>query len=107
MCIRDRLTWAWEVLDEVRPPLASFVHLLDATGALRAQYDGWGSALSGLEPGDVIVSCVRLTLPDEAPAGVYRPQVGLYAPDTLQRWPIALPDGQRVDRILLAEVELK
>ncbi len=102
-----RVVLAWEIVAEARPPLASFVHLFDADGTLRAQYDGWGSALSGLETGDVVLSCALLTLPEDAPAGTYRAQVGLYVPDTLQRWPVALPDGQVADRVLLAEVELE
>lgn len=96
----------WEVVGEIQPPLASFVHLLDVTGGSRTQYDGWGSAVSGLEKGDWVISCVSLPLPPDLPPGRYRLQVGVYSPDTMARWPVQLSDGRTFDRLWLEEIEV-
>jgi hypothetical protein len=96
----------WQVGDDLRPPLAAFVHLLDTQGRPRSQYDGWGTAVRGLEGGDVVVQHARLPLPGDVPPGRYRPQLGLYAPDTMARWPVSGSDDKIIDRIWLPEVEV-
>jgi hypothetical protein len=101
------LTLAWQVSGELRPPIASFVHLIDAEGQPIAQRDGWGSAISGLEVGDVIVQHVRIPVPPDAAPGRYRLQLGIYSRDTLARWPVQTPDGATIDRIWLPEVEIR
>jgi len=39
-------------------------------------------------------------------SGTYDVQVGVYSPDTMARWPLRLPSGATVDRVLLSKVEI-
>ena len=100
------LVVAWKIAGDLKPPIASFVHLIDETGHPIAQYDGWGSAIRGLEVGDVIVQHVRLSVPPGTEAGAYRLQLGIYSRDTMARWPVHLSDGASIDRVLLPEVNV-
>jgi len=91
----------WRVEETVAPPLAVFVHLLDTDGVALSQWDGWPVALSGLEPGDVVVLHHPLVIPDGAAPGLYTLRVGLYRP----------PHGPRlfvagVDHLLLPSIEV-
>lgn len=91
------LTVTWRVgekpLPELNPatarPLAAFVHLsADDPSHIIAQYDGWPTALRGLEVGDVIRQVVHLSIPSDTPPGNYHVRVGLYLPATGARLPI-------------------
>ncbi len=92
------LTLYWQVgsgqLETPRPsqaaPLAAFVHLSAANdpSQIVAQFDGWPTALSGLEPGDVIAQPVTLTVSPTAPFGDYVIRLGLYSPQSGQRLPL-------------------
>lgn len=99
----------WRVLERVKPPLSIFVHLLDAEGRLVAGWDGLDVAPLGWEPGDVFVQAHRLAVPAGTPAGVYLLEVGVYSPETLERWPVfAFADeATTADRVLLAPVEVR
>lgn len=67
-------------------PLSAFVHLLGPDAEqIVAQYDGWETALRGLEPGDIIVQQMSLDLPPDIVAGEYRLIAGLYSPQSGQR----------------------
>ena len=100
------LTTYWRVTGELVPPIAFFAHVTDNEQRIVGQYDGWGTALRGLETGDVIVQHVRLPIkPDTAP-GVYDLQLGVYSPDTMTRWPLSLPSGASADRVLLSPVQV-
>lgn len=99
------LVLLWQISGNLMPPIASFVHLLDEDGTPQAQYDGWGSAVRGLEVGDVIVHHVQVPIPASVVPGLYRLQVGLYSPATMARWPVQTPDGT-FDRVWLSEVEV-
>ncbi len=93
----------WRVTDRLQPPVTIFVHLLDQNGNIAAQDDRFGAAARMLEPGDLIVQ--RHPIHSEAPLkpGTYRVAIGLYNPDTLNRFKTT--DG--VDRLLLGTVEVK
>ena len=92
------LTLYWQVdsADIVTPkssqaaPLAAFVHVSGADPSqIIAQYDGWPTALSGLESGDIIAQPITLFVsPDAAPAD-YFVRVGLYSPQSRQRLIVA------------------
>jgi len=99
----------WRVLTEIRQPPAIFVHLLDAEGRVTAGWDGLDVAPLGWEPGDVFVQVHRLAVPAGTPPGVYLLEVGVYSPETLERWPMfAFTDEAiTVDRVLLAPVEVQ
>ncbi|MCB0074666.1 MAG: hypothetical protein KDE20_24540, partial [Caldilineaceae bacterium] len=66
-------------------PLSVFVHLVPAgSDNAVAQYDGWATALRGLEPGDIIVQPAAVTW-DALPPGDYELRVGLYSPQDWAR----------------------
>ena len=100
------LTMLWQVSGDLRPPVASFTHLLGGDGRPRAQHDGWGTAVRGLEIDDIIVHHVRLPVPVDTEPGIYRLQIGVYSPDTMTRWPVQTPDGTVIHRVWLSEVEV-
>jgi hypothetical protein len=100
------LTVLWRVSGDVRPPVSAFVHLLAADGSALSQYDGWETAIRGLEVGDVIVHRVRLTVPHSVDPGLYRLQIGLYSPNTMARWEATTPAGDTFDRLWLPVVEV-
>jgi hypothetical protein len=89
------LTLYWQVgsghVETPRPsqaaPLAAFVHLSAATDPAQivAQFDGWPTAVTGLETGDVIAQPVTLTIRPDTPPGDYVVRVGLYSPQTGER----------------------
>ncbi len=106
------LTLYWQVgsavIDTPNPsraaPLASFIHLSGADPAhIIAQADGWPTALSGLEPGDVIAQPVTLFIPPDALPGDYFLRVGLYSPQSGRR--LLLPDGGDAVMVNTVKVE--
>jgi hypothetical protein len=105
------LTLYWEVGSGEVPapaparsgPLASFIHLSgEDPGEIVAQYDGWETALTGLERGDVISQRVALALPAGMAPGRYYLRAGLYSPQTGQR----LPASSGGDIVTLGAVEV-
>lgn len=82
-------------------PLATFAHLVDSeSGSVIAQFDGWPTALAGLEPGDIIVQNIRLSLPEDMNEADLFLRVGLYSPQNGQRLPI-INDGPLSDFVEL------
>ena len=79
------LTW-WRVERPLPADLAAFVHLLDGSGAVVAQHDGWDAAPTTLQPGDVVVQRHLLPWPVDLPSGEYRLQLGLYHRENGRRW---------------------
>jgi hypothetical protein len=88
------LTLQWEALTDQPRNLSVFVHLLDATGQIRAQSDGapaGGRApTDGWSTGDVVDDRRELA----AAPGEYRMLVGLYDPRSGARLPAASGAGQ-------------
>jgi 4-amino-4-deoxy-L-arabinose transferase-like glycosyltransferase len=103
------LTTYWRVSGNIDTctPLAMFVHVANDQAGIAGQYDGWNTALRGLETGDVIVQHVRIPIRPDAPAGTYNLQIGLYATDSGQRWLAQTPAGQATDRVILSPIEIK
>lgn len=93
----------WRVTDRVAPPVTAFVHLLDANGNIVAQDDSFGAATRMLEAGDLIVQHHPLKSDQPLPAGIYQLAVGLYNPETLERFKTL----SGVDRLLLGTMEVK
>src|SRR3972149_7312487 len=83
-----------------------FVHLLDAQGDIRGQHDGFGAALSTLEPGDVVAQHHVIPVDASVEPGTYRLQVGLYNPVTLERFAARSGEAAPSDRVLLSTVEV-
>jgi hypothetical protein len=89
------LTFYWQVGPKPMPmpaptkgaSLAAFVHLTSPGNPDQkvAQFDGWPTALRGLEPGDVIAQAVSLDIAAETPARTYDLLVGLYSPQSFGR----------------------
>jgi len=102
------LTTYWRVSGKIDTctPLAMFVHVANDQAGIVGQYDGWNTALRGLEVGDVIVQHVRIPIKPDANAGTYNLQIGLYATDSGQRWIAKPPTGQATDRVILAPIEI-
>ena len=84
-----------EAMDERLPGYSSFVHVIDASGALLAQHDGQpgeGRYPAGLWPRGVTVpDSHELTLPSDLEPGDLRLRIGLYLPSSGLR--LSQPDG--------------
>jgi hypothetical protein len=85
-----QVTTYWRVLQAGETPLAIFLHLLDADHAVRASWDGFYVAPAGLQQGDLIIHLHELDLPSDLGPGTWRVEVGLYSPQTLHRFPLAI-----------------
>jgi hypothetical protein len=94
------LTLHWRA--EAQPARDSkvFVHLVDATGEIRAQRDAapvdWTRPTSGWLAGEVVSDPQFLALPGDLPAGEYALYVGLYDAETLQRLSATAGEDGRV-----------
>jgi hypothetical protein len=105
------LVWQVNTADIAMPspttadPLAAFVHVtsVDDPSDIVAQYDGWETALTGLETGDIIIHSIQLRLPEETPPASYQLNVGLYSPQSLQRLPV-IWDGETADLVTLTQI---
>jgi hypothetical protein len=96
----------WQVLQAVDPPLAIFIHLLDAHSVVVGSYDGLSVPPTSWEPGDVFIQWHSLSVEATAPAGEYQVELGFYSPATMQRLTI-FQDGQAVaDRLLLSPIQV-
>lgn len=78
----------WKALDDVHSDLKAFVHVLDETGALRAQHDGLDCPAQFWRAGDVIVQLHKLTLPADLAPGPHMVSIGLYDRQTLAPYPL-------------------
>jgi hypothetical protein len=101
------LTTYWRVTGELGRSLAFFAHVIDDSQQhMAGQYDGWGTALRGLEIGDVIVQHVSVPIKPDASPGAYVLQLGVYVPDTMTRWTVRSSIGAATDRVILSSVEI-
>jgi len=88
-------------------PLSAFVHLTtEDAQQIQAQYDGWGVALRGLEPGDVIVQRAPIILSAEQAPGSYPIRVGLYLPQSGARLQVT-QDGANADHVTLGALNVE
>jgi hypothetical protein len=102
----EMLTY-WQVLQAADPPLAIFVHLLDAHSVVVGSYDGLSVPPTSWEPGDVFIQWHSLSVEPTAPAGEYQVELGFYSPATMQRLPI-FQDGEAIaDRLLLSPIQVQ
>ncbi len=101
------LTTYWQVTGELGRSLAFFAHVIDDSQQhMAGQYDGWGTALRGLEVSDVIVQHVTVPIKPDASPGTYILQLGVYVPDTMMRWRVSSSSGASADRVILSSVEI-
>jgi 4-amino-4-deoxy-L-arabinose transferase-like glycosyltransferase len=97
------LTFYWQVgpkrMETPAPTqgasLSAFVHVTvpGNPGQKVAQFDGWPTALRGLEPGDVIGQVVQLDFGGGTALGFYELLVGLYSPQSFARLLVSNRDG--------------
>jgi hypothetical protein len=97
------ITLYWRALKRSEYPAAVFIHLLDSAGELLAQHDSQpvlnSYPLPIWQPGILIADPHPLVWPDDD-SQPYQLGVGLYDPQSLDRWPVTdaagtnLPDNQ-------------
>jgi hypothetical protein len=97
----------WRLNRPVAPPAALFVHLLDPEGHVRGQHDGLSVDLVGLEAGDVLVQLHRVALPQDLVPGEYPLEIGVYRPDTMERWQVYQDTDAIANRLLLRPVRVE
>lgn len=87
--------------------LSAFVHLTVPTdpGQKIAQFDGWPTAIRGLEAGDVIAQPLTLDVSPDATPGQYTLLVGLYSPQSSVRLLVTnqgeMKDAAQVGKIVV------
>lgn len=90
------VTLAWRALDRMSTGYTTFVHLLDATSQIIAQYDqppgGADNPTSRWAPGEEALTVHQLTLPPNADLGALVFRVGLYEPVSGRQLPISAAD---------------
>ena len=83
-----QLTTRWR--NETGPvPLKIYVHLLDESDQIVAQWDGLDVAWEGWRTGDILWQQHEIPLPPDLPTGQYELRMGLYDPETGDRWQTA------------------
>ena len=88
-------------------PLSVFLHVTeDDPTKIVTQYDGWQTALRGLEPGDIIVQPIKVDFSQDTKSGSYHLRVGLYSPQDGVRVPVSGVGGPS-DHIDLGVLEVK
>ncbi len=99
------VTLVWQARAEMTTGYRVFLHLLAPDGSLITQSDGepshWTRPTTGWMPGEVILDEHELTLPADAPHGLYRLQAGMY---TLKDGRLSTPDG---DAVQLLKISVK
>lgn len=103
----------WEALRPLEDDYIVFVHLLGPGGQLAASHDGppvgGRYPTTAWRPGDVVRDVISLVLDPDAPAGMYRLQVGMYRWPTMERLPVWDDQGvEQADRVIvLQSVEVR
>ncbi len=100
------LETVWRVDSVPRRLLSIMAHALGPDGRAITVGDGLGVPLESWQPGDVFVQRHVLTIPKDAPRGLYWLQTGVYWLDDGKRWPV---QDARVtgDRALLTTLEVR
>lgn len=106
------VTLYWKALVDIGEDYKGFVHLLDATGILRAQRDtvpqDGARPTSGWIAGEVIVDRYALPIGVDVAPGVYTLEVGLYNETTGVRLPVQVGGSDIPERrILIGAVEIR
>jgi hypothetical protein len=106
------VTLYWQATAQGDQDYTVFVHLLDREGHMWDQADaqplGGHYPTSYWEQGELIQDEYTLTLPPQAPPGIYEVEAGMYLLATGQRLPVQDIEGSRIpeDRIILGPVKL-
>ncbi|MFQ5594357.1 MAG: ArnT family glycosyltransferase [Anaerolineae bacterium] len=102
------LTLFWQAISPMEEDYTVFTHLLRPPDQIWAQEDDQPrdgqSPTSTWEPGEVIDDRYELALPDDAPPGEYKIEIGVYRPATGGRLKVGLSDqGIVLARVRVAE----
>jgi len=106
-----RLTLYWQAEGEMGTDYTVFTHLIDDEGNIWGQMDS--QPLEGDYPtsfwdiGEVIEDEYILTINEDAPAGPYRLEVGMYELATEQRLPVLNADGEVKDTRILLPISIQ
>jgi hypothetical protein len=94
----------WRVTGLPGRPLSLMLHLIGPDGGPVMVGDGLGVPVENWQVGDVLVQRHTLSLPADAPSAEYTLLTGAYWLDTLERWPVHLPDGTTADQLHLDRI---
>jgi hypothetical protein len=103
----------WQVEMEFDQDYTTFIHLIGPDGLLHGQVDQTPGAgaypTTGWLPGEYITDDYAIPIPQDAPAGDYQIEIGMYDPGTGQRLPVCQSDScdQVDDRILLPDLTVQ
>ncbi len=104
------LTLYWQASAKLGRDYTVFVHLLDATGAIAAQWDAMPRentfVTTAWPVGEIVDDPHPVPLPEDMPSGEYRIALGVYDRPTSDRLPAYGPDGEPVTNaaVLLGRV---
>jgi hypothetical protein len=107
-----KLKLFWRALKPMDTSYKVFTHLLGADNQVRGQQDKL--PLDGARPttswavGEIFTDAYEFNVAADAPAGMYRIEIGMYNPDDLTRLPAFDADGSPLgDRILFGELRVQ
>ena len=95
---------AWQARRWIPKSYTVFVHLLDESGAVRAQHDQvprFDYSTLFWVPDEIVIDWYHLSLPEDAPPGVYQIQLGMYERANNTRLPVQGTNGASDTRVLL------
>lgn len=99
------VTLVWNIVTPTRLAYDAFIHVQDASGETRAQFDGAPSETSfrALQDGGILVAQYQIPLAKGLPQGRYHVIVGMFNPKTAEPVTILAPDGQSTEAVALDE----
>ena len=107
------LTLYWRAEEKMSIPYTVFTHLVDEKGRIWGQQDNapvrGTCPTTGWLPGEIVIDEYAIPVQTDAPAGMYRLEVGLYEAMTGVRLPGVDAAGEELegDRILLRSVRIE
>ncbi len=81
-------------------PMKLFVHLVDSEANVLAQWDGLSVVEEGFLQGDLLIQIQQFDIPQDLPSGSYQIRVGIYHPETEERWTTSIG----ADFVVLGEI---
>jgi hypothetical protein len=96
----------WQALAELDRDYTMFVHVLNETGQIAAQWDAMprdnSFPTTAWTVGEMVDDLRLVPLPKDLPAGAYQIAIGAYLGATGERLPVRGPDGEAIrDGIVL------
>jgi hypothetical protein len=102
-----QIVTAWRIQRDGPEPLNVFLHLLDESGNLVTQCDGFDAWAASLHSGDVVAQLCAIPLEDHLSPGQYLLQVGAYTRADQIRLPVLVAGSRAADRLWLGTVEVR